>query len=81
MGKLREKYGDITVPSLEQVVDEIMKSKSLKPRILIGEATDQRDVMETTKQLMTRLLTAVSMTSPIVIPATYEYYGVVLATS
>ena len=61
MGELRQKYGDITVPTLEQVVDEMMKSKSVQPRILIGETTGQRDVMETTKQLMTRLLTAVSI--------------------
>ena len=63
VGQLREKYGDITVPSLEQIIVEIMSSKSVQPRILIGEITGQRHITETTfRQLMTRLLTAVSMT-------------------
>ena len=62
VGQLREKYGDITVPSLEQIIVEIMSSKSVQPRILIGEITGQRNITETTRQLMTRLLTAVSMT-------------------
>ena len=62
VGQLREKYGDITVPSLEQIIVEIMSSKSVQPRILIGEITGQRHITETTRQLMARLLTAVSMT-------------------
>ena len=62
VGQLREKYGDITVPSLEQIIVEIMSSKSVQPRILIGEITGQHHITETTRQLMTRLLTAVSMT-------------------
>ena len=61
VGELRGKYGDIVVPSLEQVVEEMMNSQSVQPRILIGEITGHHDVTETTKQLMTRLLTAVSM--------------------
>ena len=62
VGQLRENYGDITVPSLEQIIDEMMSSKSVQPRILIGEITGQRHITETTRQLMTRLLTAVSIT-------------------
>jgi len=62
VGQLRDKYGDITVPSLQQVVKEMMSSEgSAQTRILIGEATGQYDIMETTKQRMTRLLTAVSI--------------------
>ena len=61
VGELRGKYGDIVVSSLEQVAEEMMNSRSVQPRILIGEVTGHHDVTETTKQLMTRLLTAVSM--------------------
>ena len=66
MGELRERYGDITVPTLEQIIDEVMSSKSVQPRILIGETTGEHDITETTRQLMTRLLTAVSI--PVYIP-------------
>ena len=62
VGELRGKYGDITIPSLEEVIKEIMSSESVQPKILIGEATGQHDITETTKQLMIRLLTAVSVT-------------------
>jgi len=63
VGQLRDKYGDIRVPSLQQVVEEMMSSDDGSPqaRILIGEATGQYDIMETTKQMMTRLLTTVSL--------------------
>ena len=61
MGKLREKYGDITVLTLEQIIDEIMSSKLAQPRILIGQTTDEHDITETTRQLMTKLLTSVSV--------------------
>ena len=63
VGQLRDKYGDIRVPSLQQVVKEMMSEEgSAQARILIGEATGQYDIVETTKQMMTRLLTDVSYT-------------------
>ena len=61
MGELREKYGDITVLTLEQIIDEMMSSKLAQPRILIGQTTDEHDITETTRQLMTKLLTSVSV--------------------
>ena len=62
VGQLRDKYGDIRVPSLQQVVKEMMSDDgSAQARILIGEATGQYGIVETTKQMMTRLLTAVSV--------------------
>ena len=72
MGELRKKYGDITVPTLEEIIDEIMSSKSAQPRILIGETTGEHDITQTTRQLMTTLLTSVSMLLCVVIPIAVE---------